>query len=342
MDNVRLEDVAREAGVSISTASRALAGNPKISRQTAARVHEAAQRLGYRPNVQARSLIVQRTHNIGMVIANPVGSSPTNDQFFLSAIEGASRIAERQGFSLVVSMTQATYRDRADLPQMVLDNRVDGVILGGIPMEDAFVRAMARCGLPAVFIGRYLDREHLNTVTPDNEEGGRVAIEYLRGLGHRSIAVLSGPREINTFKDRWRGVEQAIREAADGAQIEPRLCPAFDEASGYMAVRELLQDQLARPTAILGLTDWLALGAMRALLEQGLAVPQDVSVMGFSDISLATLSAPPLTTVRTAPANLGALAARLVLDLLAGEVQGPVKIVLPPEVVVRASCAARP
>ena len=345
MAHVTLEDVARVAGVSISTASRALSGNPKISRQTAARVQAAAQQLGYRPNLQARSLSVQRTHNIGMIIANPVGSTLTSDHFFFSVVEGASRVLEKLGLNLVVSTSQATYQSRADLPQMIRDGRVDGVILGGIPMQDSFVRAVARAGLPTVFIGRYLDRgDYLNTVTPDNVEGGRVALEYLLGLGHHTIAVVSGPLEINTFKDRLAGAQVAAGEANGPARLlsvvsSPVVCSAFDEAAGYQAVRGLLQQSSQPPTAILGLTDWLALGAIRALREGGLAVPGDVSVMGFSDIALATASDPPLTTVRVSSANLGALAARLVLDLLSGEVQGPVKIVLPPELVVRASCA---
>jgi len=344
MEEVKLEDVARQAGVSISTASRALSGNPKISRATAQRVQQAAQQLGYKPNMQARSLSVGRTHNIGMVIANPVGSALTADHFFLAAIEGASRMVEKHGFNLVVSMTRATYESRADLPPMILDNRVDGAILGGIPMEDAFVRAVARSGLPVVFIGRYLDREHLNTVTPDNVEGGRLAAEYLLGLGHSSIAVLSGPRDINTFKDRLQGIELAIQRARESISMRtiechPVVCSSFDEASGYAAIGEMLASKAQRVTAILGLTDWLALGAMRALREKGLAIPGDVSVMGFSDIALAAVCDPPLTTIRVPSTNLGALAGRLVLDLLSGDVEGPVKIVLPPEVVVRRSCA---
>jgi DNA-binding LacI/PurR family transcriptional regulator len=338
VDNVRLEEVAREAGVSISTVSRALRGDTRISRATSERVRTTATRLGYSPNMQARALSAQRTHNIGIIIANPVGSSVNSDQFFLSVIDGASRVVERLGYNLVVSITPAVFRDRSDLPQMLSESRVDGAILGGIPMDDAFVRAVARCGVPAVFVGRYLEGDRLNMVMPDNVEGGRLAAEHLLGLGHRRIATLCGPLEINTFKDREHGAQLAAA-AVPNAQLVRIDCPTFDEASGYRAVRALLQGGQPRLTAILGWTDWLALGAVRALRDTRLAVPGDVSVMGYSDIALATVSDPPLTTVRSAPANLGALAGRLALGLISGEVEGPVKIVLPPEVVVRASCA---
>lgn len=119
----------------------------------------------------------------------------------------------------------------------------------------------------------------------------------------------------------------------------PLFFDAFDEPGGYEMVRRLLTREGRLPTAILGLTDWLALGAMRALLEAGLDVPRDVSVMGLSDIAPAAVSAPPLSTVRVPATSLGGLAARLVLDLRAGEVEGPVRIIVPPHLVVRASCA---
>lgn len=338
MRNVRLKDVAEAAGVSISTASRALSGSPRIRPETIARVREAAQQLGYKPNVPARSLSVGLTHNVGMVVANPVGLYLRSDHFFLSVVEGATRVLGREGYGLIVSITKGTYRDRADLPQMILNSRVDGVIVGGIPMEDSFVRAVARCGLPVVFIGRYLETTHLNMVAPNNLEGGRLGAEHLLRLGHRSLAVISGPLQINTFRDRYHGVEKAVQEAGVQAQVVLVEAHAFDEAAGYAAMRRLLKEPSVLPTAIFGLTDWQALGVMRALCEEGLAIPTDVSVVGFSDTALAAVSDPPLTTVKVSSESAGALAARLVLGLLAGEVEGPVNTILPACVVDRASC----
>jgi len=339
MANVTLAHVARQAQVSISTASRALNASPRISSGTAERVRKAAAELGYHPNLQARALSEQRTGNIGLLIANPVGSTVQSDEFFLAVLDGASRVIERSGLTLVVSTTDGVYAGSASLPAMVVQHRVDAVIAGGIPMDDAFVRALNRCGLPVVFIGRYLSREYLNTVTPDNVETGRVALEYLLSLGHRKIVVFSGPLEINTFQDRFHGAELAAREAVQPVQVRPLYSRTFDEPGGYDMMRRLLADDGRLPTAVLGLTDWLALGALRALREQGLRVPEDVSVMGLSDIAPAAVSVPPLTTVRVSPMNLGMLAARLVLSLRDGEVEGPVKEVLPPWLIVRSSCA---
>jgi len=338
--NITLTDVARRADVSVSTASRALNANPKINADTAERVRKAAAELGYMPNLQAKALSKQRTGNIGLLIANPVGSSIHSDEFFMAVLAGASRTIEKNGLNLVVSTTDGVYRGQAALPPMVAERRVDGIIAGGIPMEDSFVRALARCGLPVVFIGRYLDRDYLNTVTPDNEEAGRLAAEHLIGLGHTDLVVLSGQLEINTFKDRFHGVELAVQAAPRAIRVRSVLSPSFDEQAGYGLTSQLLSNDDSRQTAMLGLTDWLALGAMRALRERELSVPGDVSVIGMSDIAPAAVSAPPLSTVRTSSSSLGMLAARLVLDLLAHELEGPVRVVLPPQLVARSSCAA--
>lgn len=329
MPAITLQDIARRAGVSAATVSRVLRRQGPASDPTAARILQIARELNYTPRVGASARLQHGT--IGMAIAS-AGPSLQQDSFFAEVVAGASAEADRRELSLSVAPLPA---DPSVELGLLRRGRIDGLIVGGVPIADEYIAALRSAPVPLVWIGRYDSPEALTYVAPDNVEGGRLAARHLVELGHRRIAVLSGPADVNTFKDRLQGVHDVL-----GALEDTVFLPQahFDERAGYQATAALL-NQGEQPTAILALSDWMAIGALRALRERGLRVPQDVSLVGYSNLPAVELLDPPLTTVHVPQRQLGALAVHLLHARITGAISLPVGMIVPVELKVRASSA---
>jgi LacI family transcriptional regulator len=327
MRKITIQDIANQARVSTATVSRVLNKTGPVSAEMEERVLDAAAKLKFHPIVSRR---VPANTNIGMVIAGVDNPSPQSS-FFNEVINGVSAEANRLEATLSVAPLSS---DSTEYPALLRRGEMDGLIVAGVPIADKVVESLNNLAVPVVFIGRYL--EHgipLNYVTPDNVGGGRIAARYLFDLGHRNILVLNGPAEINAFRDRLQGVQEVF-STCESARI--LLQEHFDEEAGYEATQALL-DKNEKPTAILALSDWMAIGAMRALHDRGLRVPQDISVMGFSDLPVTEVLSPPLTTIRIPQRKLGALTVHLLHSLIRGEIVSPIGMVVPLELVVRQS-----
>lgn len=329
-----LQDIAEATGVSKATVSRVLNDDPRISEATKLRVREAMQTLGYRGtgrNVQTRSW------NIAFLIADPSGSVH-EDLFFNEVLRGAVEVMEPHGYHALVSPSDGQQRADGALPAVL--QRADGVIAGGVQLQDGLVRALIAGALPVVFIGRYLRGRGMNAVLPDNEEGGRLATAHLLASGRRRIAFLGAPPQSNIYHDRLIGFRQAYADA--GLAPDESLIYEAERtaAGGYESTLALLDTRRPAPDAIFAADDWVATGVLRALRQRGLRVPEDVAVVGYSDIALAPIADPPLTSVHVPKRRLGRTAAKLLLDVIAGQFEEPVQIVVSPTLVVRESAPA--
>lgn len=309
---LRLQDVAEEAGVSIATASRSLSGAPGVSESVAERVREVARRMGYVANVHARSLAAGTSRSVGLMV-HEIG-----DPYFAEIASGVLRVASREGLTVQICHTGRDPEHELDQIRMLVANRVGAIVIAGSGFVDPAMQAAARADLDAYRAsgGRVavIGRHHLgaDAVVPENTKGGRAVAEHVLGLGHRRIAVVSGSRVLTTIADRLTGIEEAcVAAGLDFADV-PVLVAPFTRDGGREAARRLL-DEHPDVTAVLALNDDMAIGVLSVLRAQGIRVPDDVSVCGFDDVSVAGDLSPALTTVRLPMVAMGEQALELAL-----------------------------
>ncbi|MCS7239938.1 MAG: LacI family transcriptional regulator [Candidatus Bipolaricaulota bacterium] len=329
---VTLEDVARLAGVSRSTVSRVINGQPHVRAETKARVLAAVERLGYRPHPIARSLATRRTKVVSMLIPESL-TKLFSDQFFAILLQGAVHACNTRGYQMVLALFDDPRRQEELYRQLLQNGYVEGAVVASAAPDDPVIQALREDGIPVVAVGK---QPGLPYVDVNNYGGARMATEHLLSLGYRRIATITGPLSHLHVQDRLAGYRDALK--AHGIPYEEELVVegGFTEVGAMAAVAKLLP---LRPEAIFVQSDTMAAGVMRALRSHGLRVPEDVAVVGFDDIPLASLLDPPLTTVRQPIRLLGFMAVELLVDLLDGHNPGPREnTVLPVELVVRSSC----
>jgi len=329
-----MDQIARVVGISKSTVSRALNDDRRISAATKMRVRDAALASGYRSLGRGAA---SRTWTAALLISDPIGSVE-DDLFFSEVVRGISEHMEAQHYHVLVSTSDGELSSSARLPSVV--HRADGVIAGGVRLQSSLVRALIDGPVPTVFLGRYLRGRGMNAILPDNQEGGRLATGHLLSLGRKRVAFVGGPLDTNVYRDRLAGYREAFDEA--GRPVEERWIHSTERtAAGGFAKTEQLLDEGARskdrPDAIFAADDWIAIGVLRALRQRKVRVPDDVAVVGYSDLSLAAIADPPLTTIHVPKRRMGRTAAKLLLDLVRGDVDGPVQLVISPHLVVRES-----
>lgn len=326
--HVTIHHIAQVAGVSASTVSRALSGKGRISQATRERIKKMAEELGYQPNALARGLATRSTYAIGVVIHKR--HLPLDERSFYGLVlEVIEAEVTEHGYHVVFS----TLRDHA-LPNFLEERRVDGVIFLGTDMESAVIQEV-RSKLPVVLVDSALPE--IVSVVGDNEGGGRLATLHLLEHGHRAVAFVAETLSDPSFCDRFQGYRKALAER--GIPLEKRWVieggrrPDTDQVAmeKFLRLRKL-------PTAIFAANDFMAVGAIHALRQAGLRVPEDVAVVGFDDGALATVVQPPLTSVRVPREEMGKVAASCLLRLLQREMVVPGRIVLPTTLTVRSSC----
>jgi LacI family transcriptional regulator len=330
---VTLRDVAARAGVHPATASRAL--NPEtrllVKEDTAQRVLEAAELLGYHPNPVARSLRTRRSHTVGVIIPD------LTNPLFPPIVRGLEDRLAAAGYVALIGNTDGDEeRERLVFEQMRA-RHADGMVLATAHLSDPLLAEAARTGLPVVLVNRMAQDHSLPSVSVDNESGMRMAVAHLIAQGHRRIAHIAGPQEVSTGLYRYRGFASAMEAhgLADPGLIQ--VAKAFSIEEGLRCTRLLLEQ--GGCTAVAAANDMLAVGCFAALEEAGLSCPDDLSVVGFNDMPFIDRLRPPLTTIRFPHYQVGTEAAQLLLELIS-DGSGPVKVLyLAPELVVRGSTA---
>ncbi|NOT33452.1 MAG: LacI family DNA-binding transcriptional regulator [Candidatus Eisenbacteria bacterium] len=334
-----IRDVAREAGVSIATISRVFNASARVSEDTTSRVREVAERMGYWPNGAARSLITKRTNAIGVLLPDLYG------EFFSEVIRGIDLTARREGYHLVVSSSHADSNELLTALQTVR-GRIDGLIVMAPDLADSAPFDESALRFPIVLVNPGFTTTRCASVSTDNVTGARAMVRHLAALGHREIAFIGGPPSNLDARQRQQGYHEALAELGLPATPGLEVTGSFTESSGFEATRELLS-RTRRLGAIFCANDCMAVGAMSALRQAGLRVPDDVALAGFDDISIASYLTPRLSSVRVEASRLGERAVQLLLGCLArvaapGPRQPMPHEILPTSLVVRESSGATP
>jgi DNA-binding LacI/PurR family transcriptional regulator len=348
--HVTLLDVARSCGYSVSTVSIVLSEAP-LSRNVAAatreRIRKMARQLGYHPDAHARSLRWRRSQTIAVLAYD------LSDPFCIPIVRGIQAALQPAHYLPLLMDAQTQRRLFDNYLKMILERRAEGVIViaSWIFEETNLLADIEKNHVPIVIIGRDLTTRKFSSLLVDNEAGGALAMRHLSDLGHRRIAVIRGPDELFDSEPRWAGVRRAAEEA--GIQIDPRLVfqlpNLIDPASGFEGGLSFAKQMLETRcpfTAVLAFDDLTALGVMRGLIEAGLRVPEDCSVVGFDDVLPAIVATPGLTTIRQPLREMGLLAAQWGTQAIDARAQGkkhPVHLYKAiPELVVRTSTARAP
>jgi LacI family transcriptional regulator len=323
---VTIREVAEKAGVSVATISRVLNGKGPVRESTSRRVLETAQALRYSPHGVARSLSMRRANTIGLLLPDLHG------EFFSEVIRGIDTEARRSGYHLLVS---GFHSDQGEMKSVLaaMRGRVDGLIVMSPDRDADTLLGQLPLGVPTVLLNSV--GEAARTITIDNYGGAVAMVEHLRSLGHRRIAFICGPEGNADAGERLRGYRDAAGDTAHG-----EVPGDFSEAAGFAAARELIASD-PRPSAIFAANDAMAIGALSALREAGVAVPLEIALAGFDDIPIARYITPPLTTVNVEIAELGRRAFEHLEQRLNDPMQDPETEVLPTTLVIRASSGAR-
>ncbi|MCM2578677.1 LacI family DNA-binding transcriptional regulator [Streptomyces meridianus] len=307
-----IADVAKLAGVSRSAVSFALNGRPGISEDTRERILAAARELGWQPSRPAQALSRGRAGALGLVLSREPGAIGA-DAFFPAFIAGVESVLAERGDALVLQVTgpgdeEAVYR------RLASDRRVDGVLLTDLRVDDPRPALTTELGLPAVVVGDADGAHGLCAVSLDDRPAFAAAVHRLADLGHRRIAHVAGPQEFRHARRRRQSWEQAMREA--GLPPGPVLPGGFTAAGGASATRELLGLGPDRPTAVVYANDLSATAGLAVAQQRGLAVPGDLSVVGYDDTPLAAYTHPPLASARADAQGWGAAAARALDEVI--------------------------
>jgi LacI family transcriptional regulator len=334
-ENLTLEDIGRIAGVSRSTVSRVINDKSNVNPAVRERVLAVIERTGYSPNVLARSLVSGRTGVIGLVIPSRVHSL-FEDPYFARLIQGISSASNAAGNTLSLFIFQNEEEEAALYPRVVKSGVLDGLILTATRMADPLLSRMAVGEIPLVIVGRP-DIDGVSYVDADNRGGGSTAAMHLADLGHRRIGLISAPANTTAGLDRMSGFIEGL--AQRGLVLHPELREDGDYSgeSGYRAMQNLIPK---RPDAVFAASDTMAAGALRALREAGIRVPEDMALMGFDGLPASERAVPPLTTIRQPVTETGARAVQMLNELINGESRRPHVEIMPVELIVRGSCGA--
>lgn len=328
-----ITDVARKAGVSKSLVSLVIRGGRHVRPQRRAAVLAAARDMGYRPNAMARGLVQRRTRLFGVMV------SDLHNPFFADVVTGIQDQAARAGYKVLLNTGNRIPSQEDEAIEALLQLRVDGLVVAAPLVESRVIAAAAR-EVPVVLVGREAKAPRLSSVTNDDWEGARAVVKHCASLGHRRIAHIDGGQGAGA-EARRAGYTDAMKEVGL-ARFTRIAAGAYTEDGGHGAALFLLNGGGERPTAIFASNDLAAIGALDAIEERGLRVPDDVSLVGYDNTSLAAFRHISLTTVHQPRTEMGQIAVDSLLELLENKRARPRRSVLSPTLVVRGSTAPPP
>jgi LacI family transcriptional regulator len=312
MKQITIKDIASESGFSVSTVSRALNNHPDIHSKTKEIVKEIAGRLGYSPNIVARSLKSARSNQIGVIVPE------IRHDFFANAISGIEEVAYQHGYTVIVSQSnEDVNRERINVRSMFL-NRVAGIIVSvsQTTNDSEHFAELLKNGVKMVFFDRSRKDLDVYSVEIDDEQSAHDAVVYLINKGHKKIYHFAGPQNLNICSARCRGYEKAMRE--NGIESEIKMMEGgMHEFDGYNSMDKLLKQGII-PDSIFAVNDPVAIGAFKRLKESRIKIPEQVSIIGFSNNPITEMVDPPLTTVEQPSMEMGRKAAQLLIDQIKG------------------------
>jgi LacI family transcriptional regulator len=337
MKRVTLDDVAREAGVSRATVSRVVNDYPHVSEKVRQRVEMFIDKLGYNPNIVARSLASQRTDNIGLVFPNSIHNFFT-DPYYPRLTEGIALACNENDYTLSLFIFHTEELERKLIPRLTRGGLVDGLIVQATGIDDDVLSKIDAGDVPFVVAGRPLSLPQASYIDVDNVTGAYNAVSHLIRSGRKQIGTITGGQETSAGQDRLEGYRLALRERNQNVDESLIAHGDFTEKSGYYATRQLLKNQ--ELDAIFVASDTMAIGALKALRDQSFSIPDDVAVVGYDDLPPARSAVPPLTTVRQPIRRFGIKAMEILIDIIENGENPPRQVILGTELVIRESCGS--
>jgi LacI family transcriptional regulator len=326
-------DVAELAGVSTATVSRALSGSATVSESLRKRVQDASRKLSYKPNRIARNLRTRQTRAVGLIVPD------IENPFYTSIVRGTEDVLQAADYSLVLTNSnEEPARERRCLDTLRAEG-VAGIVFSSCLQQMTDYQELLDLQVPLVAVSRISAGLNVDTVTVAEAEGTRLAVAHLVKLRHKRIALINGPISLSTARERLRGYESALAAAGLPVRTELMQFTDFRQMGAYAAMKTLLQLPNP-PTAVFVTSNLMTLGALQAIHESPLDIPRDIAVIGFDDMAWASSLKPPLTAVAQPGFDVGATAARLLLERLNAPARPTRHIMLDTRLIVRASCGS--
>lgn len=330
-----IKDVAKKAGVSIATVSLVVHGNGRISPETSKRVLKAIKDLDYHPSRSARGLVSKTTGNIGFILTDDhfLRTEPFYTRIFL----GTEFYAHRNEYYVLLTTIPSNFSDSDPLPRFVLEQNIDGIIIAG-KVPTSLIERLCDLNIPLVFVDYLPANRQCSTVQIDNINGGFTAVKHLIELGHEQIGFIAGDIKHPSISDRFTGYKNALEQNnisySDKNYVIDEDYP--NRANGYSAAQKLFEKN-KKITALFAANDALAIGAMHFYKDNGLVIPDDISIIGFDDVEADLMINPPLSTIRVPKIELGTEAMQLMVNMLKNKNSMDKKILVPVELIVRES-----
>jgi len=333
--DLTMKDIAEKADVSVATVSRVLNNTKPVSSELRKKVLDIVKKTGYKPNALARSLIKQRTGTIGVIIPD------MDNETFADLIKGIELITDKNDYVILVTNTMGEVKKELKMFNLFEERRLDGIIFSGVSLTEKHIDFFERYKIPTVVVGQTFNKLDFPSVTIDNFQASFDITEYLIDLGHKDIAMIRGPiYDIQAGKERLLGFKTALRENNYPVNKDFIVEGDFTINSGYKAMEKIWRNEL-KPTAIFSASDKMAIGALNYCLDHGLKVPEDISIVGFDDMELATAVRPTLTTIHQDQVEKGIKTAEILLDLIEKEENESYNIQLPYTLIERDSTCKR-
>jgi len=331
-----LKEVAKKANVSITTVSRVINGSDKVNPKTSERVKKVMTMLDYQPNRVAQRLraVNGRSKLLGLIIPD------IKNQFYSNIVRGIEDVAYGNDYAVILCNSDENPNKERFYLEVLKSESVDGIILPPILQFGEEIENIMKTGIPIVCFDRKLGKKNVDTVVIDNEMGGYIATTHLIEKGHKHIAILTSSILFSSFSERQKGYERALKE--NGIEVDKRFIQEGDPRSSDNA--KVLTSKLINlenpPTAIFATNNLMTLGAIEAINEQNLKIPEEISLIGFDDISWAKAITPPLTVVKQPAYEMGKKAAELFFRKVEDKSSEPVEVVMEPSLIIRQSTAA--
>lgn len=337
MNNFNLEDIAKKSGVSRSTVSRVINDHPNVSKKVRERVQEVIKQTGYQPHAAARALVSNRSWTCGLILPRTINSFFA-DPYFPSLIQGIAQSCSKNNYTLSLFLSSGKDDEDNIFNRVTRRGFLDGVLVQSGNIGDQLINKIAASGIPLVVLGRPFNNRKISFVDIDNMKAVESVVDHLIQTGHRRIGTITGPLITTVGIDRKQGYINSLEK--NGFPIDESLIfeGNFNEESGYLGMKKLF---VQSPDAVFTSSDRIALGAIRAINENGLLVPDDISIIGFDDFPMAPPNKPFLTTVRQPIFGFGDTAVRILIELVENGTCPPRQEILGTEFIQRTTSKTR-
>jgi LacI family transcriptional regulator len=328
--SITIKDIAKEAGVSINTVSRALNNKPDVNKLTRENILKIAERLQYTPNDLAKSLHLKKSGVVAVVVANIA------NPFYSQIIEACEAVAKKFRSTVMVCNSSEDPTQERDALRMLIAKRVDGILITPVKTDKNSIGFLRGTGLPFVLLNRHPKEGDVDYVVGNNVKGAFLAVTHLLERGKRRIVYLAGPNHLNSVKERVKGCKSAVDASPHNPELHIQYTK-LDMLESYEQTKKILS-RMKLPIGLFVYNDSMAMGAMKAVREAGLAIPQEVGVVGYDDIVYSSLLEVPLTTIRQPSYRIGEKATEILFDRIQSEHETvPQHVIFEPELMIRES-----